>query len=101
MKHISIRCFLAFCLFVFGLLIMTIGLTIVMIHNQDHIQHLEFELTLCKARIPTIREIQEKLLDKGYDIGPKGIDGKMGEDTIKAWETAVCNQYAAKYFGEP
>lgn len=83
------------------LLVIIVGLTVEMIHNQDRIQQLEFELAMCKAHIPTIREIQEKLLNNGYDIGPKGIDGEMGEDTIKAWEQAVCNQYAAKYFGEP
>ena len=49
--------------------------------------------------IPTRGDIQQMLVDRGYDIGPKGVDGKIGEDTITAWDRAICDQYAAQYFG--
>ncbi len=50
------------------------------------------------APVPTFIEIQTMLANRGYDIGDKGIDGWIGKDTIKAWDLALCNQYAEQYF---
>ncbi len=55
------------------------------------------EGSLFAGEIPTIVEIQTLLVNAGYDIGPKGIDGDMGGDTIAAWDKAICDQYASKY----
>lgn len=46
--------------------------------------------------IPDIFEIQQMLLDKGFDLGPKGIDGRLGDSnsyTRKAWDRNSYNQY--------
>jgi hypothetical protein len=49
-------------------------------------------------RIPTFREIQEKLAAAGYEPGP--IDGKIGIRTLAAWDRAICDQYAVVWFKE-
>ncbi|MEU7108709.1 peptidoglycan-binding domain-containing protein [Streptomyces stramineus] len=33
---------------------------------------------------PKVKEIQALLLDTGYSVGPKGIDGYFGKDTRSA-----------------
>ena len=43
-------------------------------------------------------EIQQKLVDLGYDIGGKGIDGVVGEDTRHAWDKAICDRFTEKIF---
>ena len=48
--------------------------------------------------IPTKHELQQALVDAGYDIGPKGVDGDIGTDTIKAWDMYICDQFAAAEF---
>lgn len=54
-----------------------------------------------KERIPTPTEIQQLLIERGYNVGPDGADGKIGTKTLKAWDRAICDQYAAEYFKEP
>ena len=49
--------------------------------------------------IPNIFEIQQMLQDKGFDLGPKGIDGRLGDlnsYTQKAWDKNSCDQYYRK-----
>ena len=41
-----------------------------------------------KDKIPTKIELQQMLVNAGYDIGPKGADGRIGVDTKKAWDLA-------------
>jgi hypothetical protein len=36
--------------------------------------------------IPTKCDIQQALVDAGYDIGTKGVDGNIGDDSNKAWD---------------
>ena len=38
---------------------------------------------------PTQTEIQTILVEAGYDIGPKGIDGKIGKDSRLAWDKYI------------
>jgi len=47
--------------------------------------------------IPSKHEIQQMLVDAGYDICEDGVDGKIGGKTKTAWDEAVFNQYAAEY----
>ena len=56
--------------------------------------------TPTSAPIPTFTGIQTMLVNAGYDIGDKGIDGWIGKDTLKAWDSAICNQYSGQYFSE-
>jgi len=46
-----------------------------------------------KHDIPSISQIQEQLVCLGY---PVRVDGRVGKETIEAWDKAVCEQYAAK-----
>jgi len=51
--------------------------------------------------IPTIKQLQQALIDTGlprYDVGPKGADGNPGPDTLGAWKNYSFDQYANKYF---
>lgn len=34
---------------------------------------------------PTIPRVQQLLIDEGYDIGPKGVDGVAGTLTVRYW----------------
>ena len=52
------------------------------------------------APIPTFTGIQTMLVNAGYDIGDKGIDGWIGKNTLKAWDSAICNQYSEQYFSD-
>jgi hypothetical protein len=42
-----------------------------------------------------ITKIQDKLLAKGYDLGPKGADGVLGPKTLGALTTAMANKSKA------
>jgi len=42
-----------------------------------------------------ITKIQDKLLAKGYDLGPKGADGVLGSKTLGALTTAMANKSKA------
>ena len=49
-------------------------------------------------KIPTVEEVQTMLVNRGYDVGPDGIDGKMAKcNTLTAWRQAEFDQYAAKF----
>ena len=51
-----------------------------------------------KQKVPTIKQVQTMLVNKGYDIGPHGIDGKLANcDTFRAWRKCEFDQYAARY----
>ena len=50
-----------------------------------------------KPTIPTFIELQTELVRRGYDIGPAGIDGRIGRDTVEAWEKAICDKEASKW----
>ena len=43
----------------------------------------------------TFKELQQELVDRGYDIV---VDGRIGKATIKAWDMELCNQEAIKEF---
>ena len=47
-----------------------------------------------KHDLPSISQIQEQLVCLGYMVR---VDGRIGKETVDAWDKAVCNQYAAKY----
>ena len=53
-----------------------------------------------QPHFPTPAEIQQQLVDAGYDID---VDGIIGTETLKAWDKALCTQYASThdYFYEP
>ena len=42
-----------------------------------------------------VTKIQEKLLAKGFDLGPKGADGALGPKTLAALTTAMANKSKA------
>ena len=53
-------------------------------------------------KIPTVKEVQTMLVNKGYDIGPYGIDGRLADcNTVQAWKLyerdELFNEYAAVY----
>ena len=51
--------------------------------------------TQTQADMPTFEDIQQMLVDRGYNIE---IDGRIGKETLKAWDTEICNQEASKMF---
>lgn len=40
-------------------------------------------------RLPSVSDIQRRLVEAGYDIK---IDGKCGSETQTAWDAEYCNQ---------
>jgi len=63
--------------------------------------------SLTAQKLPSVTEIQQTLVAAGYDIGPKGVDGRLGGDTKLAWESYLAdeeqkewNQYAAECMTE-
>lgn len=48
--------------------------------------------------MPTIMEMQKWLNENGYPCG--AADGKVGKQTIAAWERYTCDKYAVIYFRE-
>ena len=42
-------------------------------------------------------QLQEELVARGFDIGPKGVDGKIGACTNKAWDKATINNFSWNY----
>lgn len=48
------------------------------IHNSSSISDYP------EAALDTVEEIQEALIQLGYDLGPRGADGRMGEKTTQA-----------------
>jgi len=51
--------------------------------------------TTTMDRKTLITKIQDKLLAKGYDLGPKGADGVLGPKTLGALTTAMANKSKA------
>lgn len=52
-----------------------------------------------EIHIPDIFELQQMLLDKGFDLGPKSVDGRLGGSdsyTQKAWNRNSCDQMYEK-----
>lgn len=47
-----------------------------------------------QMQIPTIVEVQQMLVDKGYEIE---VDGIIGKETLTAWDRAICNEEASKH----
>ena len=89
------------------LLIMTIGLHLKNIQLRSMIpapQPTQEAITTPDKQIMSIREMQTFLRDTGnprYDIGPKGVDGKLGgpeSATRKAWDNYICDRQASKEF---
>ena len=73
-----------------GVLQMVIGLCIVyaLVHPEPE---------PVQDRIPFTWEIQQQLRSAGYDIGDSGADGKIGQNTVRAWkqyEDDVTGQWA-------
>lgn len=53
-------------------------------------------------KVMNIIELQEALVDAGYDIGPHGVDGELADcDTVRAWQQyerdVLFNEYANTY----
>jgi len=47
------------------------------------------------ADMPTFEEIQEELVRRGHNIE---IDGRIGKQTLNAWDAEICDQEASKMF---
>jgi len=62
---------------------------------QRQINLLQARVQQAEEHIPTIMELQQLLLNKGYKLK---IDGRLGPETKKAWKREINNQYAAEYF---
>ena len=61
-----------------------------------------YEYTQHKCYIPepqllSMTETQRLLVELGYDLK---IDGKIGPQTLAAWDHAFCEQSAKRYFSE-
>ena len=55
-----------------------------------------------QPRLMSIIELQEGLVEAGYDIGPCGIDGRLADcNTVQAWKRyeidVLHNEYAAQF----
>ncbi len=45
--------------------------------------------TMVKPSTPALMtqaEVQQHLVNAGYDVGPKGVDGHIGKDSRLAWD---------------
>jgi peptidoglycan hydrolase-like protein with peptidoglycan-binding domain len=63
---------------------------------QRQVALLQGRVQRAENHIPTITELQQMLIDKGhYNLK---IDGRLGPETMAAWEREINNQYAAKWF---
>ena len=70
------------------------------IYSQENTIDGLFALNLkLRTRIPTPCDIQQMLLNAGYDIGPRGVDCEMGTESTAAWEKASGNQFANQLSG--
>lgn len=49
-----------------------------------------------EQHIPTVMEVQQRLIELGYDVGP--VDGIMGDRTSRALEEYSCTHHALAYF---
>ncbi len=69
--------------------------------ERHHLQAEVRQLRLQNDHIPTFRELQQMLIDKGYKIKADGKICKMWNvpghsETIEAWDDEICQQSAAK-----
>jgi len=48
-----------------------------------------------QADMPTFEEIQEELVRRGHNIE---IDGRIGKETLRAWDKEIIEQSASKMF---
>lgn len=55
---------------------------------------LEREAHVCPVKLMSIMDNQRLLVERGYDIGGDGVDGRMGPNTITAFDEAYGNQCA-------
>ena len=46
-------------------------------------------------RVPTVEELQQRLVNQGYAVE---IDGIVGPETLKQWNRYICDQYAIEAF---
>ena len=40
--------------------------------------------------LPTFHQIQQQLVDLGYDIE---VDGRIGKNTLAAWDRQICHKH--------
>lgn len=76
------------------------AIILIMIIDNHRLQHQLQVLTEAQAtfqQIPTQAELQQMLVNKGYDVGGDGVDGIVGANTIKGWELWECQQHAKKW----
>ncbi len=84
-------------------IVLVIGIGQYCQHYQRQITTLQAELTEAKNHLPTFIEIQEMLVARGHDIK---IDDKICKgwnipghsETLAAWESEICNDFAEPYF---
>ena len=62
---------------------------------QGQITTLQAQVVKAEAHIPSPIEIQQMLINKGYDLK---LDGIIGKETKAAWDKETGNQYAEKWF---
>ena len=52
-------------------------------------------------QVPSPTQIQTMLYERGYDLGPQGIDGKIwGPCSVKAWDRCICDQSAGIWLNQ-
>ena len=78
-------------LIIFYAIIITLGFGLGM--YIERIYPVRASASVVGAYLPTQTEIQQILVDRGYDIGPDGIDGVIGEDSRDAWDLAKCDEF--------
>lgn len=54
--------------------------------------------TTLEPVIMSIRELQQALNDKGHSRYKCEVDGRMGKETLKAWDNWICDRQAKKEF---
>ena len=56
----------------------------------------EREVIELPPRLLSPVELQEYLIEKGYDLGPSGVDGIIGPRTITCWTHCAEREYIAR-----
>lgn len=56
------------------------------------------EARTAEIRILSPRELQNFLNSKGHSRYKCKVDGKIGQETIRAWNNYICDRYAKKEF---
>lgn len=60
-------------------------------------EHNTHKCYIPEPQLFSITETQQFLVELGYDIK---VDGKIGKQTLAAWDHAFCEQSAKRYFPE-